>query len=193
MLRIGLTGGIGSGKTIVARVFEVLKVPVYYADDAAKRLMNESEQMRREIIRQFGDEAYTDHKLNKSYLGKIVFKDTNKLAILNSIVHPATLLDAQNWMNQQTSPYAVKEAAVLFESNAHNDLDYVIGVFSPTDLRIQRIMQRDKISLKEITDRINRQMDENIKMKMCDFVLINDEKQPLIPQILSLHQKLLNM
>lgn len=193
MLRIGLTGGIGSGKTTVARIFEVLGVPVYYADEQAKRLMNENELLRNEIIRLFGDGAYTDLKLNRGYLGGTVFKDPEKLALLNSIVHPVTLLDAQSWMAIQTSPYAIKEAAILFEAGAHKNLDYIIGVFSPADLRIQRIMQRDGLTSEEVSARMSKQMDENIKMKMCDFVLINNEKELLIPQVNALHEKLLAM
>lgn len=193
MLRIGLTGGIGSGKTTVAKIFEVLGVPVYYADAAAKRLMNENELLRNEIVRQFGEGAYSDLKLNRGYLGGIVFKSPEKLALLNSIVHPATLLDAQSWQDLQTAPYTIKEAAILFEAGANKGLDYVIGVFSPMNLRTQRIMQRDNLALEEVSKRMNNQMSETIKMKLCDFVLVNDEKELLIPQVTALHEKLLNL
>lgn len=190
MLRIGLTGGMGSGKTTVAKIFETLAVPVYYADDAAKKLMNESDLLKKEIILQFGEGTYTGTDLNRSYLANIVFKDPKKLAVLNSIVHPATLLDAKNWMDLQTATYAIKEAALLFEAGAQKDLNYVIGVSSPLSLRIQRIMERDTITMDEINARMNKQMSETVKMKLCDFILVNDERELLIPQVLGLHKKL---
>lgn len=193
MLRIGLTGGIGSGKTTVARIFEVLSVPVYFADDAAKRLMNENKELRKNITSHFGDAAYNASGLNRKYLADIVFKDAAKLTLLNSIVHPATLLDAKNWLDAQSSPYAIKEAALLFEAGAEKDLDYVIGVSSSASIRIERIMKRDGLSPEEITTRINKQMNETEKMKLCDFVLMNDEKELLIPQVVALHQKFLEM
>lgn len=192
MLRIGLTGGIGSGKTTVARIFEVLGVPVYFADKEAKRLMNENELLRKEIILHFGEGVYTDNKLNRSYLAGIVFNDPLKLAVLNSIVHPAVSMDAHSWLYKQTANYAIKEAAILFESGAHKQLNYVIGVFSPPELRVQRIMQRDNLSFEEVSNRISKQMDENIKIEMCDFVIVNDEKVLLIPQVIALHEKLLS-
>ena len=193
MLRIGLTGGIGSGKTTVAKIFEVLGVPVYYADDAAKRLMSENESLRGEIIRQFGKGAYSGTLLNRSFLGDLVFKDPAKLASLNAIVHPATLLDAKHWLSMQTTHYAIKEAALIFEAGAHKDLDYVIGVSSSASIRIQRIMKRDGLSREEVSARMDKQMNETIKMKLCDFVLINDEKQLLVPHVIALHDQILKL
>jgi dephospho-CoA kinase len=191
MLRIGLTGGIGSGKTTVAKLFGVLGIPVYYADDAAKRLMAENAVLKNEIIRHFGAAAYVEDILDRSYLGGIVFKDPAKLALLNALVHPATLLDAAQWLRAQTTPYAVKEAALIFESGAQKDLDYVIGVFAPLPLRVQRVMTRDHLSREDISARINKQIPETVKMKLCDFVIVNDEQQLVIPQVVALHEKLL--
>src|SRR5882672_1356407 len=143
MIKIGLTGGIGSGKTTVAGIFQVLGIPVYYADDAAKKLMNENAALKEKIIQHFGNDAYKNGLLNRSYIGQQVFKDKKKLALLNSLVHPVTIRDGNEWMPQQTTPYAIKEAALIFESGSQHDLDYVIGVYAPEPLRISRTVKRD--------------------------------------------------
>jgi dephospho-CoA kinase len=193
MLRIGLTGGLGSGKSTVAQIFEVLGIPVYYADTASKRLMNEDDEIKSSLQNAFGQAAYTKGKLNTKYLSDIVFKDKGKLAVLNSIVHPATFADAAEWMNNQKSLYAIKEAALIFESGSNKSLDYVIGVKAPLKMRLQRAMFRDTITIEEAMARINQQMNEEDKMGLCDFIIVNDEQQMLIPQVLALHQKILNM
>lgn len=190
-LRIGLTGGIGSGKSTVAKIFEVLGIPVYYADDAAKELMNTDTDLQQQLIRNFGDEAYKNGQLDRRYIASIVFNDPAKLELLNSLVHPATIRAAEQWMKQQTTHYAVKEAALIFESGSQNELDYVIGVYAPQTLRIHRTMQRDNITREEVLARMRRQIDEEIKMRLCDFVIINDDQQMLIPQVLELHKTLL--
>lgn len=189
-LRIGLTGGIGSGKTTVARIFEVLRVPVYYADDAAKRIMNEDADLRRSIIREFGEAAYTEGRLNREYLASVVFADRQKLAVLNALVHPATIRNSNAWMKCQTGPYALREAALIFESGVQGQLDYVIGVSAPLELRIARAMERDGLTREKVLERMDRQINETIKMRLCDFVIINDGIKPLIPQVLQLHEQL---
>lgn len=191
MLKIGLTGGIGSGKTTVARIFEVLGVPVYYADHAAKRLMNENENIKKSIIATFGIDAYQNGNLNREYISEIVFNNNEKLQALNSIVHPATINDALAWFKNQTAPYVVKEAALIFESGSQKELDFVVGIQSPFDLRVQRAMARDNISLQAVQSRIDKQMNEEEKLHLCDYVIVNDEQQMLIPQVLKLHEKFL--
>lgn len=191
MLKIGLTGGIGSGKTTVAKIFEILGIPVYYADEAAKKLMNEDEELKKNIIAEFGEDIYINGKLDRKTLAGIVFNTPEKLNILNSIVHPATINDASKWMQKQSAPYSLKEAAIIFESASQHHLDYVIGVTAPAQLRIQRTMQRDGITQQEVIARMDKQMDETIKMKLCDFLIYNDEQQMLLPQVLELHNKLL--
>lgn len=193
MLRIGLTGGIGSGKSTIAKVFEVLGVPVYYADAAAKRLMNENADVREKILALFGREAYTGDRLNRPYIASIVFKDREKLEQLNAVVHPATLYDSKHWMSRQNKPYVIKEAALIFESGSQEYLDYIIGVSAPSHLRIQRAMHRDGISREEVMARMSRQIEEVIKMHLCDFIVYNDEKKLVVPQVMELHEKLLQL
>ena len=172
-------------------MFETLGIPVYNADEAAKRLMNEDAVLKQKIQDIFGKETYTNGKLNRPFLSSIVFNNTEKLNALNAIVHPATIQAAEVWMQQQHSPYTLKEAALIFESGAQENLDKVIGVYAPAPLRIQRVMQRDKISREEVNARMNKQMDETIKMRLCDYVIINDDRELLIPQVIALHEKLI--
>jgi dephospho-CoA kinase len=193
VLRVGLTGGIGSGKTTVAKIFELLGIPVYYADDAAKKIMNEDYELKAAIQKQFGAEAYKNGELNRAYLSTKVFNDAFQLEILNSLVHPATIRDAARWMEGQKSSYTIKEAALIFESGSAEYLDYVIGVYAPAQLRIERTMERNHVGLDDVTQRMNKQLDEDMKMKLCDFVIYNDEKRLLIPQVIELHQKLLRL
>jgi dephospho-CoA kinase len=191
MLRIGLTGGIGCGKTTVARVFETLGIPVYYADAAAKRLMNEDPAIRSSLIEKFGKASYTDSgTLNRSYLASLVFEDPEKREFLNQLIHPATIADANQWLAKQQAPYALREAALLFESGAAEGLDYVIGVSAPISVRIRRVMKRDQLSEDDVKKRMATQLQDAIKLKLCDFVIINDERIGLLPQVLALHEKL---
>jgi len=192
MISVGITGGIGSGKSTVARIFEVLGIPVYYADDAAKRLMNEDASLREAIIATFGEEAYVNGQLNRHFLSTTVFNNKEKLEKLNALVHPATILDGEKWMRSQTTPYAVKEAALFFESGSAASLDLIIGVYAPAALRIHRAMQRDNITRDAVIARMSKQIQENIKMRLCDYVIVNDEQQAVMPQVLSLHQQLLS-
>jgi dephospho-CoA kinase len=192
MLKIGLTGGIGSGKTTVAKVFEVLGIPVYYADEAAKELMHTNELLKQQLIFHFGKETFfEDGQLNRKHLSSIVFNNKEKLELLNSLVHPATIADAKEWFSKQQSPYVIKEAALLFESGTAEGLDYIIGVTAPTALRIKRVMDRDGVSPEDVKKRMTNQVDDIIKMKLCDFVLHNNEQELLLPQVLALHNELI--
>ena len=191
MLRIGLTGGIGSGKSTIASIFEVLGIPVYYADEAAKRLMNSDGEVKATIINTFGKESYNQNGLNREYLSSVVFNNPERLAQLNAIVHPATLKDALNWMNSQDATYVVKEAALIFESGADKDLNFVIGVQAPEELRIKRTIERENIKEEDVMARMKNQMEESKKMGLCDFIVVNDEVEMIIPQLLELHNKLI--
>lgn len=189
-LKIGLTGGIGSGKSTIARIFELLGVPVYYADAVSKSLYETDAELMQQVKQQFGEDVYEEGKLNRQKLAALVFSNPEKLALLNALVHPPTIRHAEKWMKAQTAPYVVKEAALIFESGSAAGLDYVIGVWSPKQLRIKRTMERDGISQQQVEQRMQRQIDEEMKMKLCDFVIKNDETQLVIPQVLELHQQL---
>ncbi len=191
MYKVGLTGGIGSGKTTVAHIFEILGIPVFYADTAAKILMNTDADLQKKIIETFGSQSYIDGKFNKPFLSKTVFANEEKTAQINAIIHPATIKNANVWMSKQTTTYAIKEAALIFEADAQMHLDIVIGVHSPYHLRLQRTMQRDNLSEIDVFARMQKQMDEDEKMSLCNFVINNNEEELLIPQVLEVHKKIL--
>ena len=191
MLKIGLTGGIGSGKTTVAKLFETFGIPVYYADDKARHLMNHDPDLRSKVMQHFGNDVYKNGELDRKKLASIVFNDKGKLDLLNSITHPATIRDADTWMKTQTAPYVIKEAALLFESGASEQLDHIIGVYAPQHIRVKRVMARDQLPVEEVMKRISRQIDEEMKMKLCDFVIINNDQELVIPQVIKLHHQLL--
>lgn len=191
MLKVGLTGGIGSGKSTVAKIFETLGVPVYYADIWARNIINEDKAVISAVTSHFGPKSYKDGKLDRIYISGIVFNDPAKLELLNSLTHPATISHASKWMEKQTTPYIIKEAALLFESGSSKSLDLIIGVYAPKELRIQRVIQRDSISREAVIKIMDRQMDEEEKMKRCDHVIINDEQKLVVPQVIALHKKLL--
>ena len=192
MLKIGLTGGIGSGKSTVAKVFQTLGIPIYYADKAAKEIMNTNEALKQQIIHHFGEDIYENKVLNRILLAQKVFNNPSQLNLLNSLVHPPTIKAAEDWFAQQKAPYCIKEAALIFESGSQQNLDFVIGVYTPTTLRLQRVMQRDKTTKEEVQQRMDKQIDETIKMRLCDFVVTNNEQELLIPQVMALHEKFIH-
>jgi dephospho-CoA kinase len=153
-------------------------------------LINEDESLKRQIVNHFGNEAYVDGKLNRSHLAKMVFNDKEKLALLNSLTHPAVMHDSEEWVKLQTAPYTIREAALIFESGISKYLDYVIGVSSPETLRIHRTINRDAVTRNEVLARMKNQLDEHEKMRLCDFVIHNDEEQLVMPQVLALHKKI---
>lgn len=193
VLKVGLTGGIGSGKSTVAKLFELLGAPVYDADAASKRLYKTDKELIASIKQHFGENIYTESELNRPLLASIVFNNPEKLQLLNTLVHPPTIKDAEAWMVEQTTPYIIKEAALLFETGSASGLDVIIGVAAPKQLRLKRAMERDGAKREDILSRMDRQIDENIKMRLCDFVIQNNEQELLIPQVLALHQQLLSI
>ena len=190
MLRVGLTGGIGSGKTTVAHIFESLGIPVFYADQVAKQIMTDNPVMIAAIKEKFGALAYKGNTLNKEYIADIIFSDPQKLTWMNQLIHPATIKAANDWFVAQKSPYAIKEAALLFESGANRDLDYAVGVVAPVSLRIERVMKRDGSTLPAIKQRMANQLDEESRDKKCDFLLYNNDTKPLLAQVIELDKKL---
>ncbi len=197
MYQVGLTGGIGSGKTLVCSVLEKLGVPVYYADVEARRLMNEDQAVLKQIVELFGRETYRGGFLDRTFLAQRVFGYPEMLAKLNAIVHPAVRNDYSRWVGRQyDAPYVVEEAAILFESGANRFFDRSVLVYAPEALRISRVMLRDRVEEKEVRRRMMHQMDEK-KMKkmkkMADDIIINDGKEMLLPQIIRIHQEILNI
>ncbi len=193
MYLLGLTGGIGSGKTLVCSILEKLGVKVYYADSEAKRLMNTDPDLVIQIKALFGMEAYNGTSLNREFLAKEVFGDPAKLAFLNAAVHPVVRKDFSHWVQtQKDAPYVVEETAILFESGARQFLDGSILVYAPEGMRLQRVMERDGLNEEGVRSRMKNQMDEEDKKKLADHIIINDEKEMLLPQVIELHKKILN-
>jgi len=192
MQHLGITGGIGSGKTTVCKIFETLGIPVYYADDRAKYLMSHDPVLIAGIIELFGSEAFLEpHLLNRAHIAQVAFNDKEKLNQLNALVHPAVAQDGLNWQAAQHNvPYTLKEAALLFESGSYRTLDKIIVVAAPLELRIQRVMARDEAKREEVEARISKQMPEAEKVKLADFVINNDGKSPLISQVMAIHFKI---
>lgn len=191
MLKVGITGGMGSGKSTVAHMFNLLGIPVYNSDTEAKKLMESDPVVREAITGLFGMEAFQNNILNRRWIAGKVFNHPEKLQALNSIVHPAVIAHGVQWMQDQHAPYTLKEAALLFESGSHKNLDVVIGVYCPQEIRVQRILQRDEMLREDVLARMKNQMNEEEKMKKCDFVITNDDRLAVIPQVLQLHQTLL--
>ncbi len=194
-LRVGITGGIGSGKTTVCRIFESLGIPVYYADDWAKWLINNDEAVRKGILEIFGPEAYTQEgEYNRSFVAKIVFENKDKLAALNALVHPAVERHSRAWHEEKAAagtPYTLKEAALMVESGSHKFLDFLIVVTAPEGLRVQRVVRRDGVSAEQARARMANQMPEIEKVKLADFVIENDGEHALIPQVWKIHREIL--
>jgi dephospho-CoA kinase len=194
-LRVGITGGIGSGKSLVCKIFEQLGAPVYDADSRARRLMTEDKVLVEQIKAKFGEQSYAKSgELNREYLSKEVFNNSLRLELLNSLVHPRVALDSERWMNENANaPYLIKEAALLFESGSYKTLDKIIVITAPEALRVNRTLNRDKTRTKEdVLKIIRNQMNEDEKISRADFVIHNDESMLIIPQVLKLHERFIN-
>jgi dephospho-CoA kinase len=190
-LQIGITGGIGSGKTLVCKIFQTLGVPVYDADSRAKALMTTDGILISAIKKEFGELSYKkDNTLDREYLGRTVFNDEDKLQVLNNLVHPRVGDDYDGWVTRQQSPYVLKEAALLFEAGSYKTLDRIIVVAAPLSIRMKRVLGRDRHRTEEqVRNIISHQLPEEEKMGMADFIIYNDESQLVITQVLELHQK----
>lgn len=190
---VGLTGGIGSGKTTVGNAFAKLGIPVYIADYEAKNLMATSKALKARIISVFGEEAYKQGLPNRQYLAKLVFSDTEKLNKLNSLIHPAVQRHFKKWLSWQTAPYVIKEAAILFESGSYKDCDKIITVTAPLEIRIQRVMQRDSANYEDVLARIKNQWPEEEKIKRSHFVIENISLENTLKKVEEIHLKLLEL
>ncbi len=187
MKKIGITGGIGSGKSTACRIFAMLGAAVYNSDREARRLMNLDPRLIRQISSLFGPQAYKDGRLNRPYIASSVFQDPDLLAQLNEIVHPAVAADFQQWSLHQLAPYVLEESAILFEAGADRLMDATVAVIAPEELRIQRTCLRDGTDETSVRARIARQMDDDERTSRADYILIADEHRLLIPQIIELH------
>lgn len=191
MIKAGITGGIGSGKTVVSGIFKKLGVPVFFSDKEAAGILLYDKKIREKIVSEFGKEVLAENNIDKKKLAKIVFNDKEKLARLNSIVHPAVREYFENWEKKQKNvPYTIKEAAILLETGTYKDLDYVILVTAPENTRIKRVMKRDRISKKAVLARMENQWSDARKKKFADSVIVNDGKKMLLPQVLKIHEKI---
>jgi dephospho-CoA kinase len=194
MLRVGITGGIGVGKTVASRVFALLGVPVYDSDARAKWVMHHDKALRQELTVAFGPQAYTEAgELNRSYLADIVFNNPERLEQLNALVHPHVRDDFAIWAATHVAkPYVLKEAALMYESEAWKQMDQIITVYAPMEVRIKRLMQRDKHRTEaEIRAIISKQLSEEERMSRAEHILFNDDQQLVIPQVLKLHEQLI--
>ena len=185
-IRIGLTGGIGSGKTFISAIFTKLGIPVFNADVQAKKCMESDPILNQRIQNIFGDEVYKNGIIQKEILAKIIFNNNQKLEELNQLVHPFVKKNFNYWCDDQSSNIIIKEAAILFESGSHLALDKVICVLSPIETRIKRVIDRDNISREQVLARVDSQMSQDEKEKLSDFIIINDGVDLLLPQIIKI-------
>jgi dephospho-CoA kinase len=191
MMVVGLTGGIGSGKTTVARLFERLNIPIYIADTEAKLLMNTSKVIKRELIALFGEEAYQNNKLNKPFIADKIFSDKDYLRQMNAIVHPKVRAHFKRWLKKQNSPYVIKEAAIIFEQQQQSQYDLIITVVANKDKRLQRVLSRDQSSPDKVLAIMKNQMSDAEKAKQSDFVILNNDKNTLNSQVQKIHESIL--
>lgn len=190
---VGLTGGIGSGKTTVAKQFQALGIPVYIADDEAKKLMNRSKIIKRKLIALFGDEAYKDNTLNRPFLADKIFNNAENLEKMNAVVHPKVASHFKNWLKKQIAPYVLKESAILFENGAYKDCDLIITVTAPLELRKKRILKRDNTTLEKIQAIINNQWSDESKISKSHFVITNKDLEETKQQVQLTHNKIVNL
>lgn len=194
MFKVGLTGGIGSGKTTVAKIFTNLGIPVYYADQEARILMETSEELIHSIRITFGDEAYSGIELNRKFLANIVFSDESKLRKLNQLIHPVVHKHFEFWVaGQHDVPYIVEEAALLFESGAWKYFDFMVLISAPENKRIERVMMRDGMTSEQVQNRISSQMPEEEKIPIANFLIFNDDQSIVLNQVLAFHEKMISL
>jgi dephospho-CoA kinase len=191
MTIVGLTGGIGSGKTTVAKAFLALGIPVYIADDEAKKLMRTSKIIKRKLIALFGEDSYIDNELNRSFLADIIFNDKTYLEKMNAIVHPRVARHFENWVLKQNAAYVIKEVAILFENESYKQCDFVITVTAPKLLRIQRLLKRDNTTEKKLQAIMNNQWPDEKKAKLSDYVIENIELESIKKQVQAVHVQIL--
>lgn len=192
MIVIGLTGGIGSGKTTIAKMFDELGIPVYFSDDEAKKIMNNSSEVRKLLIAEFGENTYLNGELNRKYLAKIIFNDKVKLLTINNIVHPEVKKHFKKWIKHQHALFVIQESALIFENEKQNDFDEIITVTAPLKDRLQRVKDRDNVTNKHILDRIKNQLDDDFKIKNSDYIIHNVDLLKTKSQVRAIYDRLMN-
>jgi len=190
MIRIGLTGGIGSGKTMVSTLLGVLGVPVYDSDERTKALYDEDESLKSALKNRFGELLFEGGRLNRGMLAELIFSDCKALSDVNALVHPVVEADFRCWAKKQTAPFVVQESAILFEAGLAPFCDVVVVVSAPEELRIQRVCKRNSCSAESVRERMQWQLKENERLAQADMVVVNDDVKALIPQVLSLKSTL---
>ncbi len=191
MIIVGLTGGIGSGKTTVAKEFSSLGIPVYIADDEAKTLMISSKGIKRKLIKLFGNQAYIDDKLNKPYIADAIFNNRDLLEQMNTIIHPKIANHFKKWLLKQHGFYVIKEAAILFENGGYKDCDVIITVTAPKELKIKRLLKRDNTNVTKIEAIMENQWRDDEKLKLSNYVIYNADLKTTKQQVLKIHQQIL--
>lgn len=190
-LKVGITGGIGSGKSTVCRVFKLLGVPVFEADLVAKQLLQSNPEIKKGLIHLFGGDIYLeDGAVDRKKLANIIFNDDVQLAKMNALVHPLVRNKFQEWVKQQNSPYVIQEAAILFESGFYQLMDFTVLVSAPEEERIQRVIKRDGVTKEQVKDRLAKQWTDAEKRKLADYEIINDNKNPVLPEIIQIDKRL---
>jgi len=193
MIIVGLTGGVGSGKTTISKCFKTFGVPVYIADDEAKALMNRSKVIKRKLIELFGESAYRDGKLNRPFLASKIFTEKELLLKMNAIVHPKVASHFKRWLKKQNAPYVIKEAAIIFENKLESQYHYIITVIADEDLRIKRVMKRDNTSIEKIEAIIKNQLSDAEKIKKSDFVITNNDLDSANKEATEIHYQILQI
>ena len=190
-IKIGITGGSGTGKSTICNILKNFGIPVFNADYEAKYIMNNDNLIKAQIMLAYGKDSYTnENKLNARFLSEIVFKNKKQLKKLNSIVHPSLIKKYQEWVTEQKTSFNICDSALIFEAKLNNYLDYVITVYAPKELRIDRLITRDDVSLEEIKRRINNQRPDETKISLSDFTIINDSKNKIIPQLFNIIEQI---
>jgi dephospho-CoA kinase len=193
MIKVGLTGGIGSGKSLVGEIFNRLGIPVFNADTEAKIITNNDFDVIQKLKSEFGNDIYFDDEIDRKKLASIIFNDQNALTKVNAIIHPKVREYFNKWMNQYTDvPYVVEEAAILFESNAYKEMDFTINVHADELLRINRVVERDQSSVETVKSRMKNQLSDLERKKLADFTINNNSEDMVLPQVLEIHQQILN-
>jgi dephospho-CoA kinase len=192
MIKVAVTGGIGSGKSVVCEVFEKIGIPVFYADKFAQKIMDSDNNIKEKLISYFGNDIFdSNEKLLRGKFAEIIFNNKTSLLIVNRIVHPAVRKVFEEWVKKQITPYVIEETAIVFESGQEYLFDKIISVTAPLELRIERVMKRDKTNRDKVLERLKNQYTDEKRIEKSDFIIVNDDKEMILPQIINIHSKLL--